>query len=68
MSKLFSDAVEERMHFLEQTNRIQQIIASYEAHDEDDVSTERLLAMVADDCGWDVSDVVEVLALKGEHG
>ena len=37
------------------------IIASYEWHNDDDISTERLLAMVADGCDCDVSRVTEVL-------
>lgn len=42
------------------------ILASYELHDNGDISTERLLQMVADDCGCDVCDVVEVLAESEE--
>ena len=37
------------------------IVSSYKDHDEEGVSTERLLQMVADDCGCDVSDVCEAL-------
>lgn len=37
------------------------ILASYELHDTDDVSDERLLQMVADDCNCDISDVLDVL-------
>lgn len=37
------------------------IIASYKLHDDDDISTERLLQMVADDCDCSISDVIEVL-------
>ena len=40
------------------------ILASYELHDDDDISTERLLQIVADDCGCDVADVVNALADK----
>ena len=40
------------------------IIASYRLHDDDDISTERLLQMVADDCDCSISDVIE--ALKGD--
>lgn len=40
------------------------ILASYELHDDDDISTEMLLAMVADDCGCDVGDVCEALREK----
>ena len=42
-------------------NKINKILASYELHDDDDISTERLLQMVADDCHCDVSDVVDAL-------
>ena len=42
-------------------NKIDKILASYELHDDDDISTERLLQMVADDCHCDVSDVVNAL-------
>jgi len=41
------------------------ILASYEYHDDDDISTERLLQMVADDCHCDISDVID--ALKEEE-
>ena len=39
----------------------EQILLSYEIHDDDDISTERLLQMVADDCKCDVYEVVEAL-------
>ncbi len=42
-------------------DKINKILASYELHDDDDISTERLLQMVADDCNCDVSNVVDVL-------
>lgn len=42
-------------------DKIDKILASYELHDDDDISTERLLQMVADDCHCDVSDVVDAL-------
>ena len=35
---------------------------AYEMFDDDDISTERLLAMVADYCHCDVDAVIEVLA------
>lgn len=44
------------------------VLASYELHDDDDISTERLLQMVADDCHCDVSDVVSVLAEESNNG
>lgn len=37
------------------------ILASYDLHDDDDISTERLLQMVADDCKCDIMDVIDVL-------
>jgi hypothetical protein len=39
----------------------EQIIVVYTMFDDDDVSTERLLSMVADECQRDVSDVAEAL-------
>jgi hypothetical protein len=44
----------------------QRILAAYNLHDDDDISTERLLAMVCDDCGCDVSRVVEALRRDAE--
>ena len=41
------------------------IIASYRLHDNDGISTERLLQMVADDCDCTISDVIE--ALRGDE-
>lgn len=52
--------VEQRMTFKER-----QIIASYNFWDEDDISTERLLALVCDDCDCEVDEVVEVLRKYG---
>ena len=43
------------------------IMGVYEMFDDDDISTERLLAMVADSCGCDVDDVVEALVLDGRR-
>ena len=37
------------------------ILASYDMHDDDDISTEMLLQMVADDCRCDIMDVIDVL-------
>ena len=42
---------------------VAEILEVYEALDDDDVSTERLLCMVADTCGCDIDDVVEALAM-----
>lgn len=52
--------IEKRMTFKER-----QIIASYNFWDEDDISTERLLALVCDDCDCEVDEVVEVLRKYG---
>lgn len=37
------------------------ILASYDMHDDEDISTEMLLQMVADDCRCDIMDVIDVL-------
>ena len=44
-----------------------EIVATFEMIDEseDDISTERLLAMTADMCGVDVDDVVAALIEEG---
>ncbi len=44
-----------------------EIVATFEMIDEfeDDISTERLLAMTADMCGVDVDDVVDALIEEG---
>jgi hypothetical protein len=39
-----------------------EILMFYEMFDDDDISTERLLAMVADAAGCDIDDVVSALA------
>lgn len=52
--------IEQRM-----TCKERQIIASYNFFDEDDISTERLLALVCDDCDCEVNEVVEVLRKYG---
>ena len=41
-----------------------EIIESWNAHDDNDVSTEKLLQMVADDCDCGVDYVVETLQRK----
>ena len=48
-------------------SEIEQILMSYNSHDDGDISTERLLQMVADDCGCDISDVVNALAESEER-
>ena len=40
-----------------------QILAIYDALDDEDISTERLFAMVSDAAGVEVEDVVQALAL-----
>ena len=37
------------------------ILKSYNAHEDGDISTERLLALVCDDCDCDVDDVMGAL-------
>lgn len=44
------------------------ILATYEYFDDDDISTERLLAMVADDCDCEVDEVVAVIVKYGNEG
>jgi len=39
-----------------------EILMFYEVFDDDDISTERLLAMTADAAGCDIDDVVSALA------
>jgi len=41
------------------------IAASWELHNDDDISTERLLQMVADDCNVDTSRVIDGLVAMG---
>lgn len=43
---------------------VAEILAVYEALDDDDISTERLLSMVADTCECDIDDVVEALVME----
>lgn len=42
----------------------EQILEAYGLFDDDEISTERLLAMVADYTGCDIDDVVEAIYLK----
>ena len=42
----------------------EEILVAYDMFDDDDISTERLLQMVADHCGVDYSDVVDALASR----
>ena len=44
------------------------ILTTYELYDDDDISTERLLQIVADTCHCDISDVVSVLAEESNNG
>lgn len=39
----------------------EKILATYDLFDDDDISTERLLALVADDCDCEVDEVVNVI-------
>ena len=40
-----------------------EILSMYDLFDDEDVSTERLLCMVADACECDIDDVVDTLAI-----
>ena len=44
-----------------------EIIESWNAHDDNDVSTEKLLQMVADDCKCEVDDVIETLSRQQDR-
>lgn len=39
----------------------EKVLSSYELHDSNEISTERLLQMVADDCECSVLEVVDIL-------
>lgn len=41
------------------------ILLAYDMFNDDDISTERLLAMVCDQCKCDVIDVIEALKADG---
>lgn len=41
------------------------ILTTYDMLDDDDISTERLLAMVCDECHCDVDDVINALMQAG---
>ncbi len=43
------------------------IIATYELFEDDEVSTERLIAMVADACECETDDVINALITSGEE-
>ena len=43
--------------------KMQKILETYDLYDDDDVSTERLLMMVADECRCGVEDVVHALMM-----
>lgn len=43
------------------SNFASRILATYDLFDDDDISTERLLCLVADTCNCDIDDVVDVL-------
>ena len=40
-----------------------QILSTYDIFDDDDISTETLLCLVADTCDCDIDDVVDTLAI-----
>jgi hypothetical protein len=41
------------------------ILTTYDMLDDDDISTERLLAMVCDECHCEVDDVIDALVSDG---
>ena len=43
---------------------VAEILEVYEALDDEDVSTERLLCMVADTCGCEIDDVIDALVTE----
>ena len=47
------------------TNKQLQILATYDMYDDNDISTERLLAMVCDSCNCDVEEVIDALIIDG---
>ena len=47
--------------------RDDEIMASWDAHDDDDISTERLIQMVADDCKCGIDDVIETLSRQQDR-
>ena len=49
------------------TIRDNEIMDSWDTHDSDDISTERLLQVVADDCKCEVDDVVETLSRQQDR-
>lgn len=44
---------------------VDKVLAVYEMLDDDDISTQRLLMMVADTCDCEVDDVVDALIYDG---
>ena len=44
----------------------QKILATYDFFDDEDISTERLLALVADDCDCEIDEVVNILSKYNE--
>ena len=44
-----------------------EIMASWDAHDDDDISTEMLIQMVADDCKCEADDVIETLSRQQDR-
>ena len=49
------------------TKRQKKIIESYNTHDAPDVSDERLLQMVCDDCNCYASDVIDALIVEDKE-
>ncbi len=57
----FEDVVMKKIDEQKMTAKERQIYASYQFWDDDDISTERLLALVCDDCNCDVGEVTDVV-------
>ena len=45
--------------------RKKKIVETYLAYDDDDISTERLLAMVCDTCHCEVGEIIDALEEEG---
>lgn len=47
------------------TKKQERIVSAYELFDDDDISTERLLAMVCDETDSEVDEVIDALVKSG---
>ena len=50
------------------TRKQRKIVESYHLHDTADISDERLLAVVSDECNCDASDVIYALIAENKEG